>query len=72
MTDVTMRIWRGDANGGELKDYTIEPNEGEVVLDIIHRLQATQTPISPVVGTARPENAARARPRSTVDLASCA
>ena len=31
-------------SGGELKDYTVEVNEGEVVLDIIHRLQQTQTP----------------------------
>jgi succinate dehydrogenase / fumarate reductase iron-sulfur subunit len=36
------RVWRGDADGGELGDYTVEVNEGEVVLDIIHRLQATQ------------------------------
>ncbi|QHG83185.1 MULTISPECIES: succinate dehydrogenase/fumarate reductase iron-sulfur subunit [Rhodococcus] len=38
------RIWRGDADGGELRDYTVEVNEGEVVLDILHRLQATQAP----------------------------
>src|SRR6266487_3313512 len=38
------RVWRGDAAGGELVDYTVEVNEGEVVLDIIHRLQATQAP----------------------------
>jgi succinate dehydrogenase / fumarate reductase, iron-sulfur subunit len=36
------RVWRGDAEGGELVDYTVEVNDGEVVLDIIHRLQATQ------------------------------
>jgi succinate dehydrogenase / fumarate reductase iron-sulfur subunit len=36
------RVWRGDAEGGELVDYEVEVNEGEVVLDIIHRLQATQ------------------------------
>ncbi|HEY3261639.1 MAG TPA: succinate dehydrogenase/fumarate reductase iron-sulfur subunit [Pseudonocardiaceae bacterium] len=36
------RVWRGDAAGGELKDFTVEVNEGEVVLDVIHRLQATQ------------------------------
>ena len=36
------RVWRGDADAGELVDYTVEVNEGEVVLDIIHRLQATQ------------------------------
>src|SRR5258705_2402712 len=38
------KVWRGDAGGGQLQDFTIEVNEGEVVLDIIHRLQATQTP----------------------------
>ena len=38
------RVWRGDAAGGELEDYEVEVNEGEVVLDIIHRLQATQAP----------------------------
>src|ERR1700712_1923328 len=36
------RVWRGDADGGELRDYSVEVNEGEVVLDIIHRIQATQ------------------------------
>jgi succinate dehydrogenase / fumarate reductase iron-sulfur subunit len=38
------RVWRGDADSGDLKDYEVEVNEGEVVLDVIHRLQATQTP----------------------------
>ncbi|WP_433008318.1 succinate dehydrogenase/fumarate reductase iron-sulfur subunit [Kribbella sp. CA-294648] len=38
------RVWRGDAEGGELQDYEVDVNEGEVVLDVIHRLQATQTP----------------------------
>ena len=41
--DAMFRVWRGDAGGGELVDYTVEVNEGEVVLDIIHRLQATQS-----------------------------
>ena len=40
--DARFRVWRGDAGGGELRDYTVPVNEGEVVLDIIHRLQATQ------------------------------
>src|SRR5919205_1740279 len=39
-----MRVWRGDDDGGNLQDYSVEVNEGEVVLDIIHRLQQTQTP----------------------------
>ncbi|MFI8523895.1 succinate dehydrogenase/fumarate reductase iron-sulfur subunit [Promicromonospora sukumoe] len=38
------RVWRGDADGGALADYTVEVNEGEVVLDVLHRLQATQAP----------------------------
>jgi len=39
---LSMRVWRGDAAGGALGDYTVEVEEGEVVLDAIHRLQATQ------------------------------
>ncbi len=38
------RVWRGDDTDGGLQDYQVEVNEGEVVLDVIHRLQATQTP----------------------------
>jgi succinate dehydrogenase / fumarate reductase iron-sulfur subunit len=38
------RVWRGDDAGGSLADFQVEVNEGEVVLDVIHRLQATQTP----------------------------
>ena len=38
------KVWRGDAGKGDLENYDVEVNEGEVVLDIIHRLQATQTP----------------------------
>jgi succinate dehydrogenase / fumarate reductase iron-sulfur subunit len=38
------RIWRGDDTGGALEDFTVDVNEGEVVLDIVHRLQATQAP----------------------------
>jgi succinate dehydrogenase and fumarate reductase iron-sulfur protein len=36
------RVWRGDAEGGALRDYQVDVNDGEVVLDVIHRLQATQ------------------------------
>jgi len=38
----TFRIWRGDHGGGEYRDYQIQVDEGMVVLDVIHRLQATQ------------------------------
>jgi succinate dehydrogenase iron-sulfur subunit len=39
---VHMRVWRGDAQGGEFKDYNISVGEGMVVLDVIHAIQATQ------------------------------
>ena len=39
-----LRVWRGDDEGGGLHDFTVAVNEGEVVLDIIHRLQAEQAP----------------------------
>ena len=42
--DVTMRVWRGDPGGGEFADYTLPAQEGEVVLDVIHRIQATEAP----------------------------
>jgi len=38
----TFKIWRGDANSGEFRDYTSEVSEGMVVLDAVLRIQATQ------------------------------
>jgi succinate dehydrogenase / fumarate reductase iron-sulfur subunit len=40
--DATFRIWRGDAAGGEFKDYSTPVGEGMVVLDAMHRIQAEQ------------------------------
>ncbi len=42
MSSRTFRIWRGNAQGGELKTYTVEVSEGMVVLDVLHRIQAEQ------------------------------
>ena len=47
--DVTFRIFRGepDEEGvptGEMVDYTVEMDEGMVVLDVIHRIQAEHAP----------------------------
>jgi succinate dehydrogenase / fumarate reductase, iron-sulfur subunit len=42
--DAQFRVWRGDDTAGDLHDFTVQVNEGEVVLDVIHRLQATQAP----------------------------
>ncbi len=42
MSQVTFRIWRGDAGGGDFKEYQAEISEGMVVLDAVHQIQATQ------------------------------
>ena len=41
-TTFTMRVFRGGPDGGDFKEYQVEGGEGMVVLDVIHRLQATQ------------------------------
>ncbi len=38
----TFRIWRGDSDGGQFQDYNTSVDEGMVVLDVIHRIQAEQ------------------------------
>jgi succinate dehydrogenase / fumarate reductase, iron-sulfur subunit len=43
-TNFTMRVFRGDGSGGDFKEYTVEGGEGMVVLDVIHRIQATHAP----------------------------
>jgi len=42
MAKATFRIWRGDAKGGDFKDYGCEVGEGMVVLDAVHAIQAEQ------------------------------
>ena len=41
---LTMRLWRGDETGGQFTDYALAAQEGEVVLDVVHRIQAEQAP----------------------------
>jgi len=42
MATFTMRVFRGHGSTGGFKDYTVESDVGMVVLDLIHRIQATQ------------------------------
>lgn len=47
--EVTFRVFRGvgDESGealGKMVDYTVEMDEGMVVLDVIHRIQAEHAP----------------------------
>src|SRR2546430_13030389 len=41
---VMLRIWRGDTSGGKFAGHTVAVDEGMVVLDAIHRIQAEQAP----------------------------
>src|SRR3984893_9177333 len=42
MSTAVFKIWRGDANGGEVVGYSTEVTVGVVVLDAVHNIQATQ------------------------------
>ena len=41
-TQALFRIWRGDSRGGKFHDYPAQIDEGMVVLDAIHQIQAEQ------------------------------
>ena len=42
MSTATFRIWRGDREQGQFRDYQTEISVGMVVLDAVHRIQAEQ------------------------------
>ncbi len=42
--EIVMKLWRGDAGGGEFVEYRLPAEEGEVVLDVVHRIQAHDAP----------------------------
>jgi succinate dehydrogenase / fumarate reductase, iron-sulfur subunit len=44
MPTFTMKVFRGGPGGGDFRDYKVEADDGMVVLDVIHRIQATQAP----------------------------
>ncbi len=41
-TTAMFRIWRGEGASGKFVDYKTEVEDGMVVLDVVHRIQATQ------------------------------
>ena len=43
-TQAMFRIWRGDPSGGQFQDFVTPVDEGMVVLDAVHRIQAQQAP----------------------------
>jgi len=42
MPSATFRIWRGEAAGGDFRDYSAEVTEGMVVLDAVLEIQAKE------------------------------
>jgi succinate dehydrogenase iron-sulfur subunit len=42
MANVTFKVWRGNSEGGEFREYTTDVGEGMVVLDAMHSIQAEQ------------------------------
>jgi len=42
MPEATLRIFRGDSASGAFKDYTTSFDDGMVVLDVVHKVQAEQ------------------------------
>src|SRR3954469_1631667 len=42
MATATFRIWRGTHGEGAFRDYATDVSSGMVVLDAVHRIQATQ------------------------------
>jgi len=42
MPTATFKIFRGDASGGQFREYASEVSEGMVVLDAVHQIQAQQ------------------------------
>jgi succinate dehydrogenase / fumarate reductase, iron-sulfur subunit len=42
MPSTTFRIWRGERGQGDFTEYKTDYDEGMVVLDVIHKLQAEQ------------------------------
>lgn len=42
MPHATLRIWRGDQNGGGFVEYQTAYEDGMVVLDVVHKVQAEQ------------------------------
>jgi succinate dehydrogenase / fumarate reductase, iron-sulfur subunit len=44
MAKVTLRVFRGDVNGGEMVPYEVETFQGMVVLDAIHQIQSELDP----------------------------
>src|SRR5258708_29717985 len=42
--EAMFRIWRGDPAAGRFEDYVTPVEEGMVVLDAVHRIQAQRAP----------------------------
>ena len=41
---LTMRVWRGNSDGGDFEEFEVEVEEGMVVLDAVFKVQETHAP----------------------------
>jgi succinate dehydrogenase / fumarate reductase iron-sulfur subunit len=44
MAERTLRVWRGDAQGGAFQEYKTEVSPGMVVLDLVHKVASEAAP----------------------------
>ena len=44
MPTFTLKVFRGGPTSGDFRDYRVDAEEGMVILDLVHRIQATQAP----------------------------
>jgi succinate dehydrogenase / fumarate reductase iron-sulfur subunit len=44
MPTFTLKVFRGSPTGGDFRDYRVDAEDGMVILDVVHRIQATQAP----------------------------
>jgi len=65
MAKRVFKVWRGNAEGGDFKQFDIDVDPGMVVLDVLHRIQAQQANDLALRWNCKAGSAGRARWRST-------
>jgi len=69
ISDLDLRIWRGDSSGGDYVAYRVPVREGMVVLDAVLWVQANLASDLAVRWNCKAASAGRARRRSRGSLA---
>jgi len=72
MPTFTLQVFRGTSQSGGFQEYRVESDEGMVLLDVVHRLQAMQANDLAVRWNCKAASAGRAARKSTASRGSCA